>query len=119
MEDFDAALEDFRRTAEDVYRQHFADSEFTFAVPRVQLMKPGKRYVKLVRVDEDPKTGELWSHTRSVHSFVELATGDIFKPASYKVPAKHARGSIFDEGNGRDGRDSMTREGCIKYMRDI
>ncbi len=36
----------------------------------------------------------------SVHSFVDIATGDVLKPAGWKAPAKHARGNIFDEHNG-------------------
>ena len=31
--------------------------------------------------------------------------GDVLKPASYKKPAKHARGSIFDEWGGLRGAD--------------
>ena len=34
------------------------------------------------------------------HSFVDIATGDVLKPASWKAPAKHSRGNIFDAQNG-------------------
>lgn len=34
------------------------------------------------------------------YAFVDLETGDILKPASWKAPAKHARGNIFDEQHG-------------------
>ena len=33
--------------------------------------------------------------------------GDVLKPASYKKPAKHARGNIFDEWNGLRGADGQ------------
>jgi hypothetical protein len=36
----------------------------------------------------------------SAHCFVDIATGDVLKAASWKAPAKHARGNIFDESNG-------------------
>jgi len=36
----------------------------------------------------------------SCWAFVDLETGDIFKPATWRAPAKHARGNIFDEGRG-------------------
>jgi len=39
----------------------------------------------------------------SVHSFIDLATGDVLKAASWKVPAKHARGNIFDAHTGLRG----------------
>ncbi|WP_316200985.1 MULTISPECIES: hypothetical protein [unclassified Bradyrhizobium] len=35
-----------------------------------------------------------------VFCFVDKATGDVLKPASYDKPAKHARGNIFDAQNG-------------------
>lgn len=45
----------------------------------------------------------------SVYAFVDKSTGDIFKPASWKAPAKHARGSIFaaDGGLGCCGQYSV------------
>jgi len=38
----------------------------------------------------------------SIHSFVDKATGNIYKPASTKAPAKHARGNILSEKNGAE-----------------
>jgi hypothetical protein len=32
---------------------------------------------------------------RSVYAFVDVSTGDIFKPASWKGPAKGVRGNLF------------------------
>jgi hypothetical protein len=47
----------------------------------------GNKYVKIVSVS--------WG-SRSVHSFVEKATGDIWKAASWKAPARNfARGNVF------------------------
>ncbi len=109
---FDEALEDFRATAEGVKRTHFATQGFTFAVPTVTIAKGGRKFIKLIAGENDPATGEARTHT-GVHSFVEVATGDIFKPASFKAPAKHARGNIY-RGNGAD---SMEAAGNIKYLR--
>ena len=41
---------------------------------------------------------EMWEMGRaaSIHAFVEIATGDIFKPAGWKAPAKGARGNVTD-----------------------
>jgi hypothetical protein len=33
----------------------------------------------------------------SAYAFIDNATGDLFKPAGFNGPAKHARGNIFDE----------------------
>jgi hypothetical protein len=46
----------------------------------------GPRYVRIVT--------NRWSQT-SVYCFVERLTGAILKSASWKAPAKHARGNIF------------------------
>ena len=110
---FDEALEDFRAYAEGVKRTHFADAGYTFAVPTLEITKGGKRYIKLVAGENDPVTGEPRPHNRSVHSFVEVATGDIFKAASYKAPAKHARGNIY-RGNGAE---ALTDVGGVRYLR--
>lgn len=35
-------------------------------------------------------------HNRSVWGFVDVATGEIFKAASWKAPAKGVRGNLYD-----------------------
>jgi len=40
------------------------------------------------------------------YCFVEIETGKLYKPATYKAPAKHARGSIYGENQ---------LEGCTPY----
>ena len=49
----------------------------------------GKKYLKVTREEYNEKTG-YWRDT-TVHSFVDKKTGDVFKPASWKAPAKHVR----------------------------
>ena len=54
----------------------------------------GKRYYKIVQQEF-----ETWEKSRyygqyrdsSVHCFVDKETGDVYKPASWKAPAKHIR----------------------------
>ncbi len=91
----------------------FLSNEFTFAVPNIEIMpRRGKRYAKLIRTESDPETGEARGQT-FVHSFVEIETGDIFKAATFKAAAKHARGNIYLDA----GRASMTESAHIKYLR--
>lgn len=53
--------------------------------------EPGSKYVKVVKISA--------GGSRSVHSFVEKETGNIWKAASWKAPAKNfARGNVFDAG---------------------
>lgn len=56
--------------------------------PTVEAMI-GVRYARIVTRD----TGH---GGRSAWGFVDLTNGDILKAASWKAPAKHARGNIFD-----------------------
>lgn len=51
----------------------------------------GTKWVKIVT--------EITFDQRSVHCFIE-PSGNIFKAASWSSPAKHPRGSIFDENCG-------------------
>ena len=53
----------------------------------------GKRYVRVVKTDSS-------GGRRSAFCFVDKENGDVLKTASWKVPAKHARGNIFDSDNG-------------------
>ena len=58
------------------------------------VVKTGKRYYKIVQQEF-----ETWEGSRnygkyadgSVHCFVDKETGDVYKPASWKAPAKHVR----------------------------
>lgn len=108
--DFNCALEAFRALATEVVQAHYKRNDFKFALPGVTIQKGGKRYIKLANIES--RDGDIT--TRSVHSFVEVATGDIFFPAGWKSPAKHARGNIYDEDAGRS---SMTLFGGIRSLR--
>lgn len=46
---------------------------------------PGRKYGKVVFTSNPPRIG------RSVHSFVDLSTGDLLKAAGWAAPAKGAR----------------------------
>ncbi len=53
-----------------------------------------KFYVETAR-----KYHKVWMETgagsRSIHAFVDKKTGDVFKPASIKAPAKHVRYNVL------------------------
>ena len=53
-------------------------------------VEPGRKYLKIVAV---------LSGQRSVHAFVDKATGQMFKPASWKAPAKGARYNLLDDSS--------------------
>lgn len=58
-----------------------------------------KKGIKYTRVVQEANLG---AH-RSVHCFIERETGKIYKSASWKAPAKHARGNIWDDDFGLSG----------------
>ena len=57
-------------------------------------IREGKKYYKIVQVEFDTFQGRNEYRDSSVHSFVDKNTGDVYKPASWKAPAKHVRYSF-------------------------
>ncbi len=87
-------------------KNYFEESGFTFATHDVDADETDK-WLRVYSV-EITKNG---SRRESIHSFIakmdfetkglgKVAKGDVMKPASYKVPAKHARGNIYDDYSG-------------------
>lgn len=89
--DFDAALATFVEGCQRIHSDHMTKN-FPTLRPDVITAKAGKRYVKVIRSRED-------GTSTSVHCFVDQ-NGDVLKAASWRAPAKHARGNIFDDHNG-------------------
>jgi hypothetical protein len=98
------ARSDEREKAEDCIMRRHAIAEgheryTTFDV------KWGRKYAKVV-------TGNTRSSGGSVFCFVDRTNGDILKAASYKAPAKHARGNVL-----RDDRLNAVGRYGANYMR--
>ncbi len=93
--DLEAALATFVAGCQTILDRYHADSKgsITYKVEH----KRGKRYEIVQRAEYAQDGREI---TRSGHCFVDLATGDVLKCASWKVPAKGARGNIFNTDNG-------------------
>lgn len=54
------------------------------------IYEKGKKYARIVHVSKP-------SNQRSAHAFVDLNTGDVFKSASWKAPAKGIRYNLLDD----------------------
>ena len=54
-------------------------------------IREGKKYYKIVQVEFDTYQNRNQYRDRSVHAFVDKNTGNVYKPASWKAPAKHVR----------------------------
>ena len=72
------------KSLEENYQQSYpnSSSDKTFK------MQLGRKYWKIVQTDIGAD-GKEWSG--GVHAFVDRNTGQVYKPASYKSPAKHVR----------------------------
>ncbi len=51
--------------------------------------KEGKKYYKIIMLDAGGQ--------KSVHAFVDKNTGEVYKPASWRAPAKYVRYSLMNE----------------------
>lgn len=62
------------------------------------------------------KDGKRWRNDggTNIKAFIDKKTGDIYKPASWKAPAKHARGNVLSSENGMEAFDES---GFVKYLR--
>ncbi len=87
--DFDIALADWLKKAQAIVDVGYADSPNTNPVLSISR---GRRYAKIVRKDE------CGGH--SVHCFIDTRNGDVLKAASWKAPAKGARGNIYTDAMG-------------------
>ena len=53
----------------------------------------------------------------SIHAFIDKKTGDVFKPASLKVPAKHARYNLLSIPSREDCFARVDWAGGYLYLR--
>ena len=57
----------------------------------------GKKYLKVVREEFDTFQGRNKWRDTTVHAFVDKKTGGVYKPASWKAPAKHVRFNLSND----------------------
>lgn len=93
MSDFNEKLESFIEGCQKLINENYSINFKNLTHPVLKL-DGGKKYLRisLFRPDGTPDGG--------VYCFIDTTNGDVLKPASYKAPAKHARGNIFDNWNG-------------------
>ena len=93
QEKFDIALRVFVEGCQNIHTDYMA-RQFSNLTPDEITITTGRRYVRVMRYRMPRGAGG------SVHCFVDMTNGDVLKAASWKAPAKHARGNIFDEHHG-------------------
>ena len=55
------------------------------------VIESGRKYHKIIMVIPN----ENRPASRSVHAFVDMKTGEVYNPASFKAPAKHVRFNLL------------------------
>lgn len=71
----------------------------------------GSKFVKVYRAELNKEGQEL---NRHIVAFVSKENGAIFKPATYRAPAKHARGNIYSD---TFGMEAISDCGHVKYLK--
>jgi len=97
MTDMKQEILDFTDRVDAMLKKNYETMGYDFAVPGV-IVKFGRKNAKLISTEIHKGTTEQTQ--RSVFCFVEMATGNILKAASWNAPAKHARGNITNEFGG-------------------
>lgn len=82
--ELDAFFESINAKVTATYLEKYPDTKANHYTLKLKI---GMKFAKLVRVRGIEESG-------SVYAFIDLTNGDILKPASWKAPAKHARGNI-------------------------
>ena len=116
-----AYTDDYAKAITENYRQYHIDSmermlsanpESTYAAQQLNdiqtgkanlmkfVIKTGKKYYKIVQQELETWSGSKYYgkyRDGSVHAFVDKETGEVYKPASWRAPAKHVRFDMRDE----------------------
>jgi hypothetical protein len=93
--DFEIQLTGFIEGSQKVIDDYFAKNYPSQG--RKLVLERGQKNIRVVA--KDVFKGEV-SDSGSAWAFIDIRTGDILKPASWKAPAKHARGNIMEDGFG-------------------
>ena len=86
----------------DINRKH-KDSGYKFYI------ESGRKYHKIVMETE--------SGSKSVHAFVDKKTGEVYKPASYKAPAKIVRFNLLNIASREQCFERADWAGGYLYVR--
>lgn len=98
--EYEAGLENYLKAVRTRLAKYW-ESFPNLPLPKIEV-HPGRRYDKIVQ------TG---SQTH-VHSFVDKTNGNILKAATWRAPAKHARGNIYDKIDEAFGGESHN----VRYL---
>ena len=88
---FQSWLTGANKVLEDHRQQNYPNQSPVFK--ELLVASEGDRYIKITRNREGQVGG-------SAFAFIDRTNGDVLKEASWRAPAKHARGNLFSPDNG-------------------
>jgi len=83
------------------FKQQFPTLNNTFTVDK------GRKYYRVWAIDNQ----------KTIHCFVNIKTGDVFKPESYNKPAKHVRYNLLDDVSRQSMFEKAHYAGGYLYIR--
>ena len=86
--------------------QEIANGTYDFGYQFI--IETGNKYHKVIMIAHG---------SRSVHCFVDKKTGAVYKPASFKAPAKHVRFNLLDRQSREELYRTATWSGGHLYLR--
>ena len=87
---FDKAMDSLLVKIQEAY-----DNWSRFNTKKLDLtLKPGRKFIKVV---EGTRVWGFVAKVDGLHKGLPMLKGDILKAATWRAPAKHSRGSIFDK----------------------
>lgn len=104
--DLHAKINEFVAKANEITARHWVAAGYTYAPSPIHKAEFSDKWCKVFVYDRYHDGTERKS---SIYAFVamcdnetkqlgKVAAGDIHKAATYKAPAKHARGNVFKDG---------------------
>jgi hypothetical protein len=92
------AVERWMSEVQDLLTVHYTERFPTLDIPKV-ISAGGTKYLKIQLKSVGGSIDQPRDSFRAF-AFINLENGDLLKPATWKAPAKHARGNLFDEHGG-------------------
>ena len=94
----------------DNYTKQYSSNDIEFDIVK------GTKYYKLVQrtIRSSALGGDSGA---SVHAFIDRYSGDVYKPASWKAPAKHVRYNLLDEVSFAACLENADWAGLYLYMK--
>jgi len=91
------------------YNKQYGDYAIEFEIVR------GTKYYKIIQ--RNVTRNALGNYESSVHAFIHRQSGAVYKPATWKAPAKHVRYNLLDDVSYETCLLKADWAGTYLYMR--